>query len=380
MILKPRSCSWVAIPVAAGLSPSATVRNTVPWLGSRAPAAAWALANAVGKSGAIPITSPVERISGPSSESEPAKRSNGSTASLTQTWPSTGSSGRSRSAIRSPEHDPAGELGERQADRLGDERHRPRGARVGLDHVQPVVAVDRELDVEQPDDAQRSRDPGRLLADLVEHLLAEPVRRQHAGRVAGVDPGLLDVLHDPGDPHLARRPRRRPHRRTARRRRPRSSPRGSGPDRSCRPALRPGSGSRAGRRRCRRSPSRARRARSWGGPAAGSRPRARAAAPPRRCSRWRTAAPCSRAGRAALRTATGPRRGRSRRSRCPRIGIPAACSPAASFSGVWPPNWTTTPSGLLRARRPRSRPRASAARSTAGPRCRSRSRPSPGCS
>ena len=55
----------LAIPVAAGLSPSATVRNTVPWLGSLAPAAAWALANAVGKSAAIPITSPVERISGP---------------------------------------------------------------------------------------------------------------------------------------------------------------------------------------------------------------------------------------------------------------------------------------------------------------------------
>ena len=33
-------------------------------------------------------------------------------------------------------------------------------------------------------------------ADLVEHLGAERVRRQHAGRVARVDAGLLDVLHD----------------------------------------------------------------------------------------------------------------------------------------------------------------------------------------
>jgi hypothetical protein len=33
-ILKPASCRVVAIPVAAGLSPSATVMKTVPLLGS----------------------------------------------------------------------------------------------------------------------------------------------------------------------------------------------------------------------------------------------------------------------------------------------------------------------------------------------------------
>ena len=102
MISKPRSCSSVATPLAAGLSPSATVMNAVPAFGSVAPAAAWALANAVGKSRAIPITSPVERISGPSSESAPANRSNGSTTSLTHTWPLLVSGGRSRSASRSP--------------------------------------------------------------------------------------------------------------------------------------------------------------------------------------------------------------------------------------------------------------------------------------
>src|ERR1019366_8863355 len=99
---KPRSCSMVAIPVAAGLSPSATVMNTVPRSGSRNPAAACALANAVGKSRAMPITSPVERISGPSSESAPAKRSNGSTASSTHTCPLVGSAGRRKPARRSP--------------------------------------------------------------------------------------------------------------------------------------------------------------------------------------------------------------------------------------------------------------------------------------
>ena len=29
----------------------------------------------------------------------------------------------------------------------------------------------------------------------------------------------------------------------------------------------------------------------------------------------------------------------------PSSGTPAASSPAASLSGVWPPNWTITPSG-----------------------------------
>ena len=64
------------------------------------------MAKAVGKSRATPITSPVERISGASSASEPWKRSNGSTASFTATC-STGvsleaSGGRARSGRRSP--------------------------------------------------------------------------------------------------------------------------------------------------------------------------------------------------------------------------------------------------------------------------------------
>ena len=44
--------------------------------------------------------------------------------------------------------------------------------------------------------------PAVVLADPLEHLRAERVRRQHAGAVAGVDAGLLDVLHDPADPDV----------------------------------------------------------------------------------------------------------------------------------------------------------------------------------
>ena len=254
----------------------------MPPLGSCVPTAAWAFANAVGKSAATPITSPVERISGPSSASAPAKRSNGSTASLTETWLPHGSSGRPMRRELLAEHHAAGELGQRQAGGLGDERDRPRGARVGLDDVQ-VVAVDAVLDVDQADHAEREREVARGLADLVQHLGAERVRRQHAGRVAGVDAGLLDVLHDAADPDVLAVADRVD----------------VDLDRVLEEAVEEDlalrlacarSSRRASPRR-RRAPSRARRARSSGARAAGSRRSGRPRAPPRACWRARTAAP-----------------------------------------------------------------------------------------
>ena len=102
----PLSCRLCATAIAPGLSESVTVMKAVPLRGSGTPAAAWAFAKAVGKSRAIPITSPVERISTPSTASEPSKRSNGSTASLTETcspYPSPSlPCGRPMSAILSP--------------------------------------------------------------------------------------------------------------------------------------------------------------------------------------------------------------------------------------------------------------------------------------
>ena len=139
---------------------------------------------------------------GPSSASAPAKRSNGSTASLTETWSPAGSLGQVHRRELLAEHHAAGELGQRQPGRLGHERHRPRRARVGLDHVQ-VVAVDAVLDVDQPDDAERERERRASPRGSRRSISrAERVRRQHAGRVAGVDAGLLDVLHDAADPDV----------------------------------------------------------------------------------------------------------------------------------------------------------------------------------
>jgi hypothetical protein len=56
----------------------------VPPSGRIDPAPICAFRNARGKVASQPMTSPVERISGPSSVSTPGKRAKGSTASLTE--------------------------------------------------------------------------------------------------------------------------------------------------------------------------------------------------------------------------------------------------------------------------------------------------------
>ncbi len=75
------------------------------------------------------------------------------------------------------------------------------GARFGLDHVH-IAAVDGELEVHEAHDAELERHQLGLALDLGDDVGRERVRGQHAGRVAGVDAGLLDVLHDAADPDL----------------------------------------------------------------------------------------------------------------------------------------------------------------------------------
>ena len=67
----------------AALSASLTLKTTPPVRGTIWPAANCDLAKAKPKSSSIPMTSPVERISGPSSGSTPGKRRNGKTDSFT---------------------------------------------------------------------------------------------------------------------------------------------------------------------------------------------------------------------------------------------------------------------------------------------------------
>ena len=67
---------------------SRTETNTVPLRGTRVPPPSWLLAKATSNERSMPITSPVDRISGPSTVSTPGKRANGNTDSLTPTWSS----------------------------------------------------------------------------------------------------------------------------------------------------------------------------------------------------------------------------------------------------------------------------------------------------
>jgi len=82
-ILKPSSSNIWAAGRMPSLSRSLTEMNTVPDMGSRWPAASWLFMKARPKFTSMPMTSPVERISGPSSTSTPGKRLKGNTDSLT---------------------------------------------------------------------------------------------------------------------------------------------------------------------------------------------------------------------------------------------------------------------------------------------------------
>ena len=160
---KPRSTRRLTGKMIARLSRLATDTNTVPCVGSPLIAPSCALANARPKSVSMPMTSPVERISGPSrlSTTSPSlvrNRLNGQHRLLD----------RHRRVHRHPaavgvrgqhalgpqlgdgraHHDPGGRVGERHAGGLGDERHGARRTRVGLEHVEDVLG-EGELHVHQ---------------------------------------------------------------------------------------------------------------------------------------------------------------------------------------------------------------------------------------
>ena len=182
--------------------------------------------------------------------------------------------------------------------------------------------------------------------DLAEHLRAERHRRDHAGRVAGVHAGLLDVLHDRADPD-------RPRRRRARRRRSRSRSRGSGRGRSSLPHAPLVRLEVVGQRRraSNRSPSRGRRARSSAARAAGS-PRRRPPRAPRPASPRSRRAGSFRPSSSSSAAEAGPVLGQvdrlDRRAQQRHAGVGQARARASAASGR---------------RTGRSRPRAARARS-----------------
>ena len=102
MTLKPKSIKSLTTGTTKVLSRSLIETNTVPDRGNSSPAPNSALAKARPKSLSIPITSPVERISGPRIVSVPGNFLNGNTASLTAMWLSLGSSVKPKDSKVSP--------------------------------------------------------------------------------------------------------------------------------------------------------------------------------------------------------------------------------------------------------------------------------------
>ena len=238
---------------------------------------------------------------------------------------------------RLPHRDPGRGLGQLHRRRLGDERHGAAGPGVGLDHVEDVV-LDRVLDVHQPADA----DPrGQLLGggpDLQQVRRAQGDRRQRAGRVAGVDPGLLDVLHDPAEVQVGAVVERVDVDLDGVLQEPVDQHRVVG-------AHVGGLGDVGLERGVVVDDLHAPAAQHVGGPdqhrVADGRPRSRG---PRRtwspCRAWARAGRCR---RAPGRRRRGARRRRSPRARCPSTGTPASLSRCARPSGVCPPSVQMTP-------------------------------------
>lgn len=81
---KPISVSFLAMVMACSLSEFFTEMKAVPEVSNLLPAASCALANASGKFSSMPMTSPVDFISGPRMMSALLKRANGKTTSLTE--------------------------------------------------------------------------------------------------------------------------------------------------------------------------------------------------------------------------------------------------------------------------------------------------------
>ena len=83
--VKPQAASRRATATTASFATSGTERKALPAVGRSVPAPTCALAKAAPKLPSMPITSPVDFISGPSTVSTPGNLMNGNTASLTLT-------------------------------------------------------------------------------------------------------------------------------------------------------------------------------------------------------------------------------------------------------------------------------------------------------
>ena len=149
----------------------------------------------------MPMTSPVDFISGPRTVSTPGELDEGEHRLLHGDVRDLALLGEAELARASrPSITRVASLASGTPMALDTNGHGARGARVDLEHVDLLV-LDRELDVHQADHAELPRERARLRLDALDLVVAERVGRQRAGGVAGVDAGLLDVLHDAAHHH-----------------------------------------------------------------------------------------------------------------------------------------------------------------------------------
>ena len=92
-------------------------------------------------------------------------------------------------------------LGELNARGLGDEGNGAARARIGLDDVEGV-AHQGELHIDQAPHAHAIGKHLRAAANTRDLGVRQAHRRKHAGGVAGMDAGFLDVLHDAAQEEL----------------------------------------------------------------------------------------------------------------------------------------------------------------------------------
>ena len=100
-----------------------------------------------------------------------------------------------------PDDDLGRKLNHGHARDLGDIRNSARSTRIDLDDIQLVV-VDQELNVDEPLCFERKRKLGRTLYDLIQHDVAQIIRRIYRNGVAAVNACTFDMLHDAGDEYV----------------------------------------------------------------------------------------------------------------------------------------------------------------------------------
>jgi hypothetical protein len=182
---------------ACGLSASLTLRNTLPSVGRPGLAAACAFAKAIPRSASRPITSPVERISGPSAIVAPGEPTKGNTASFTHQCFGATSRVKPSSESFIPVITFAASFASGTPIALAT-KGTVRDARGLTSSTYSWPSLIANWTFMRPTTFS-SRASAWVAADAGQHLPAERVRRHHHRRVAGVDAGELDVLEHPAD-------------------------------------------------------------------------------------------------------------------------------------------------------------------------------------